>query len=174
MEDNSFPDVAKSGSEKRLVKHVLFIWLDPDMNENKEIQSSIEHLKMIIPCALSTNDYDECEQWLINYDDNKQIFVIVSNKFGRQLVPHIHLLPSIAAIYIYCTDRKIHTKWTEKYSKILSIAAKTEKIVQKVVMDAKNPRRMRHLTSQFTQLSDVQEISENNKNIEEGIQLYFF
>ena len=132
---------------KRLTKKFQLIWLDPNIGQNEQIKSAIKRLEEIVSCILSTNDYDECKQWLMNYRDKKRIFFIVSNKYGKQLVPDVHSLPSIIAIYVYCTNRKIHTKWTESYPKVRSVASDTNKLIEKLLMDLRNPRRIKNLES---------------------------
>lgn len=126
-----------SYNKKQLANECQFIWLDPNINKSEEIQSSIERLEQIMPCAMSTDNYDECKQLLNDYHENKQTFLIVSNKFGKKLVPHIHSLAFIIGIYIYCTDRKIHTMWAKSYFKVHSVSSNTGTILKKLIMDAK-------------------------------------
>jgi hypothetical protein len=166
-----------STTEEQPLKRALFVWLDPDVHKNEQIQSAMKCLEKIVPCALSTNNYDECKQWLMDYNDKKGIFFIVSNKFGKQLVPDIHSLPSIIAIYVYCTDRKIHTKWTENYSKVRNVISDTNKLARKLLMDARYPKRIKDLNSQLifgktlsnhAESSDEKELLEKNEDRQEG------
>jgi hypothetical protein len=166
-----------SMTEKQPSKRSLSIWLDPDVDQNEQIQLAMKRLQKIVPCALATNNCDECKQWLMDYDGNKRIFLIVSNKFGKQLVPDIHSLPSIIAIYVYCMDRTIHTKWTENYSKVRNVISDTNKLTQKLLMDARNPKRIKDLNSQLlfgktpsnhVESSDEKEVLEKNEDGQEG------
>jgi hypothetical protein len=164
-------------TEKQPLKKSRFIWLDPDVDQNEQIQSAMKGLEEIMSCVLSTNNCDECKQWLMDYNDNKRIFLIVSNKFGKQLVPDIHFLPSIIAIYVYCTDRKIHTKWTENYSKVRCVSSDTNKLTQKLLMDARNPKRIKDLNphilfdkthSNHAELFNGKEVLEKNEDSQRG------
>ena len=137
-----------SRRKRQSLKRCLVIWCDPDINQNQDIQTTIQQLKRVMPCVLSTNDFDECKQWLMQYHRDKRIFFIVSNKFGKQIVPDIHSLSWLIAIYVYCTDRKIHTRWTADYPKVRGVISNTNKLIQKLSMDVKNSECLQHLDQQ--------------------------
>ncbi|CAF1437940.1 unnamed protein product [Adineta steineri] len=129
-------------------KKFLFICCDPDINRREELKKAVQSLKQSIPCALSTNDFDECEQWLISYHGPKRISLIISNKFGKQIMPKIHDLPWISAIYVYCTNRKIHTKWTNDYPKVHGVMSDVNELIKTLSMDLKISKCPKNLNTQ--------------------------
>ncbi|CAF1489639.1 unnamed protein product [Rotaria sordida] len=49
---------------------------------------------------------------------NKRTFLITSGGRGKNVVPQIHDLPQLYAIYVYCQDVEGHQKWVSKFSKV--------------------------------------------------------
>ena len=156
---------------KQPLKAFRFLWLDPDVNQNEQIRSAIKHMEKFVPCALSTDNYNECKQWLKNYKGNKKLLLIVSNKFGKQIMHDVHSLPSLISIYVFCLDRKIHTKWTRNYSKVRNVSSEINKLTQKLLMDIKNPNHIKDRRSPcliHQQSSDHAELSDQNKTLEQS------
>jgi hypothetical protein len=98
-----------------------FVWLDDQVEksaENLELQSklstSIPHCSKLI---VFDNAY-KCTQYLLQYNDDQNIVMIVSGSLGQTCIPNIHHLPSISVIYVYCFDKKAHDLWTRQYKKV--------------------------------------------------------
>ena len=153
LTDTSDTSISWAKKEKQPSKSFSFIWSDQDVNENKEIQTAMKYLKRLMACALSTNNYEECKQWLMEYKGDKKIFLIVSNKFGKHIVPDVHSLPWITAIYVYATDRKMHIKWIADYSKVRGVISNTNRLVQKLSMDLKIFKRIKNLSTGYVESS---------------------
>ncbi len=60
---------------------------------------------------------EECKTY-IQWSVNEKIILIVSGRLGRELVPQIHHLKQIVAIYIYCANMKEHEQWSNIYDKV--------------------------------------------------------
>ena len=108
-------------NECELQEFFKFVWLDEQVEksvENLELQSKL--LKSIPHCSsliVFDNTYT-CEQYLLQYNDNQNIVMIVSGSLGRTCIPNIHHLPAISIIYVYCFDKKAHDLWTLQYKKV--------------------------------------------------------
>ena len=61
---------------------------------------------------------DSCISFIYNECADKRVFLISSGSLGKALVPQIHNLSQLYAIYIYCSDIKYHQEWAYKFSKV--------------------------------------------------------
>jgi hypothetical protein len=96
------------------------IWLDASINseENlaaqKQLRSSINYLRKF-------DKLDECEKYIRSVSSNDRIVLIISGHFGQQLIPEIYHLRQVSSIYIYCTDKEFHQRWSKKYPKVILV-----------------------------------------------------
>ncbi|CAF4930506.1 unnamed protein product, partial [Rotaria sp. Silwood2] len=84
---------------------------------------------------LTFDDPDKCVDNITDESTTKRVFIIVSNIFGEKVIPLIHELPYIQAIYIYCGDQKKAEAWTQPYSKISGIFTKRPALLDKIRKD---------------------------------------
>ena len=124
-------------SKRKRSGTLLLICLEKNYYKNDRIKTAIEHLKEIIPNNVSIADYHECEQWLRTYNGDQRIVLIISDTFGKQIVPHIQDLSAIDAIYVYCEGSKSSSQWTEKYSKAHGAVSDFSQLIQQISMDLK-------------------------------------
>jgi hypothetical protein len=110
-----------------------FVWLDPHVHTDVENQATYNTLQQILTHVRVFNDCTACEQWLKNYCAEERIILIVSGKFGKTIVPLIHDLGSIVAIYIYCLNRTRHEGWARKYAKVCGIVTVTKDLTQQLL-----------------------------------------
>lgn len=64
---------------------------------------------------------DHCINLIQNQYADRRVFLISSGSLGSQIVPRIHELPQVYAIYIYCANVKFHREWANKYHKIRTV-----------------------------------------------------
>ncbi|CAF1595986.1 unnamed protein product [Rotaria magnacalcarata] len=55
----------------------------------------------------------QCKQYLDGVKDTKA-FIIISGSLGQQLVPDIHSMIQLDAIYIFCSNKERHKQWAAK------------------------------------------------------------
>ncbi len=48
-------------------------------------------------------------------------FLIVEDTIGQQIVPLIHDIPQLDAIYIFCGNESPHEQWMKEYTKIKGV-----------------------------------------------------
>ncbi|CAF3230144.1 unnamed protein product [Rotaria sp. Silwood2] len=95
------------------------ICLDDDFDDNdKKFRSAIDYI-----CCF--NDFEQCEQFILNNNKNDHLFFIVSSQYATNIVSHVHDLKQIIAIYILQQDISninrediIDDKWTKRYTKV--------------------------------------------------------
>ncbi len=74
-------------------------------------------------------DINECIQFITGIE-NEKAFVIVSGSLAEDLVPNIHDLPQVDAIYIFCGNKARREKWTQEWIKIKGIHTDIKPICQ--------------------------------------------
>jgi hypothetical protein len=161
-------------NKRKRLDILLLICLEQDFHNNDQIKSAIKRLEETEPNTLSFNDCNKCEQWLMKYNDDKKIVLIISNTFGKQIVPHIHRLSSIKVIYVYCVDRKNNNQWTEKYSKVHDNMYDFNKLIQQVSKDLGYAKVTENQRFHYSPIKSIhkQKSLEKNKEIQEGMYSY--
>ena len=108
----------KDKRDKNLEPFTL-ICLDEHFDENDK------QLRSIIDFVFCFNDFDKCEEFIKDLNQNSFIFFIVSSKHFTDIISHIHELSQIIAIYVF-QDNKLNNNrkenidkhWTKRYSKV--------------------------------------------------------
>jgi hypothetical protein len=111
------------------------VWLDRYIDEDENNQELKRRLREHTTSLITFNDFRSCEQWLKNRSTDEKILLIVTGDLGTKLIPTIHQLPSIIAIYVFCWKPEIHTMWTPDYPKIRGVISKEEILLQKISND---------------------------------------
>ncbi len=96
------------------------VWLDASVDNTQEnlnaqqmFRTPTNHLKTY------TND-KECENYIRSVPNNHRIILIVGGRLGQLIVPRIHQLIQISAIFVYCMDKR-NQQWTKTYKKVRPI-----------------------------------------------------
>ncbi|CAF0761430.1 unnamed protein product [Didymodactylos carnosus] len=93
------------------------LWLDQNVNESKDNRETQTQLRRSINCLWTFESGNECEEHIGQSKDEK-IVLIVSGRLGREIVPRVHDLPQLSAIYVYCMDKRTNEIWAKAYKKI--------------------------------------------------------
>ena len=100
--------------------HILF-WLDPNITqEDDESRRTATQLQSIINTIHLFNDADECATFL-NTLKREKVFMVVSGRLGQQIVPRIHNMHQLIAIFVFCGNKTEHEKWTERWLKVRGV-----------------------------------------------------
>jgi len=92
-----------------------FVTLDGLQLETREVYDKISGTFQWEMCE---SQDDRCMKFVREQCANKRVFLISSGSLGRRVVPTIHELPQIYAIYIYCADVPSNLEWSNKYTKV--------------------------------------------------------
>ena len=96
-------------------KNFKFVTLDSLQIETRDVYDQISGTFKWEMCE---SQEDRCIDVIQTICAGQRVFLISSGGLGAKLVPKIHDLPQVYAIYIYCADVEYHSKWTKKFSKI--------------------------------------------------------
>ena len=94
------------------------VWLDNAI-QNKDVVCSQHRnsLQKYVNLIRIFIDSKECQEYIKTVHEER-IFFIVSGSLGEHVVPHIHDLPQVAYIYVFCADTVKHREWCKQYVKI--------------------------------------------------------
>ena len=119
--DNSV--TSKEKRTARLFKNVTresdcytLIWFDENVNSNEENIQTQEKMRQIIPELLIFRNIVAWIRSSINLTARK-VILLVSEAYGRQIVPVIHGFAQVKAIYVYSSTEATAT-WTGNYKKV--------------------------------------------------------
>ncbi|CAF0851414.1 unnamed protein product [Adineta steineri] len=126
-----------SGSEsnirqprKRIVHNYLLIWVDTSIDQaDKDCQNTLAHLKNVVNDVSLCTEPDQCIQ-VLKKIDKERAFVITSGSLGQRLVPEIHDIPHLDAIYIFCGNKSRHEGWAQNWTKIKGVHTNIKDICQ--------------------------------------------
>jgi hypothetical protein len=110
---NSFSDqeTLLSTFKNNNVNIFSLVWLDNRIDTDKYIHAQ-ENLGFFIDHFQIFNESDPCEKYIRSTSIDVRIILIANADLGEQLIPGIHQLRQISAIYIFCINEESHENWT--------------------------------------------------------------
>ncbi|CAF1327437.1 unnamed protein product [Adineta ricciae] len=97
------------------------IWLDANNEQPDTFFDRPSILTSIISDLHTFDNPSDCLDYITSIHSNIRIFLLVSGQLGKSIMSMMHDHSKICYVYIYCTNRKQHEKWTKDYSKIRGI-----------------------------------------------------
>jgi tetratricopeptide (TPR) repeat protein len=104
-----------------MVQNVLLIWLDQNIDHNSaDCRNTVAQLGRTISTINTFTDRDQCINFLTDIS-SENVCMIISDAFCQSLVPLIHDVPHLQAIFIFCRNKTQFEQWTKDWSKIKGI-----------------------------------------------------
>jgi hypothetical protein len=94
------------------------LWLDSQVNTLAENRQTQLELRQIINHLKIFDDKQQCYQYIRSLSSQDRLILIISDKYGRQLIPQIHQLRQVSSIYVYGRDKKVDEQWTKDFTKV--------------------------------------------------------
>jgi hypothetical protein len=101
------------------IETIWQIWLsniiDPseiNAGTKEQIRSTINRIEMYRDC-------NECEQFIRSLPSNDRAVFLVDDHFAEQIIPQIHDLQQIFAIYVCTSDRQRNESRFKQFSKVI-------------------------------------------------------
>ncbi|CAF0755561.1 unnamed protein product [Adineta steineri] len=117
---------------QRTAQNYFLVWVDASIDEgNKEYQDALTQLKNVVNDVNLCTQPDQCIQ-LLNQVDNERAFVVISGYLGQHLVPQIHDISQLDAIYIFCGNKSRYEEWTQNWTKIKGVHTNIKEICQRL------------------------------------------
>jgi tetratricopeptide (TPR) repeat protein len=131
---NSIQNATASGITqsvaKRMIQNYLLIYVNESIDQhNKDWQKTLAELRNVVNEVVICKEPTHCIQYLNQINDEKA-FVISSGTVGQYLVPQIHGMHIVDAIYIFCSDKTMDEEWTKQWSKIQGVFISTQAICE--------------------------------------------
>ncbi|CAF1099611.1 unnamed protein product [Adineta steineri] len=106
---------------QNMAQNYLLVWADASIDEtNKDCQNTLTQLRAVVNDITMCTQPNECIEFFDKLKDETS-FLITSGSLGQHLVPEIHGMPKLDAIYIFCDNISYHQQWTENWKKIKGI-----------------------------------------------------
>ncbi|CAF0764160.1 unnamed protein product [Adineta steineri] len=136
----SFKSTASSNirqPRQRMVQNYLLIWIDASIDEaDEDCQNTLAQLKNVVNDVNLCTESDQCIE-VLKKIDQEQAFVITSGSLGQDLVPKIHGMSQLDAIYIFCGNKSRHEGWTQSWTKIKGVHTDIKDICQALQLAVK-------------------------------------
>ena len=111
-----------------LVQNYLLVWVDTNVRTlNADSQNVLKPLRSVFNDVDVFIEPEECVHFLEGIPLEK-VFLIVSKSLGRDLIPRIHAMTQIYAIYIFCGGKSRHEEWVKEWPKVKGVYTKIEPI----------------------------------------------
>ena len=135
------------------IENFVVIWLDSTISElNGDIQYTITQLRNIANFVETFSDLEKCMDFMKTIEDER-IFLIVSGKLGRLLLPLTANMTQIDSIYIFCNHISQQKLWADQYRKIKGVCTKIEEICDRLKQD------IRQSETDLTEISIMSNVS---------------
>ncbi|CAF1567989.1 unnamed protein product, partial [Adineta steineri] len=123
--------------KQRIVQNFVLIWADADIDESKKhCQDILARLRRIVNDVKICTESKQCMQRLKSIS-NEKAFIIVSGALGENLVPDIHSLAQVEAIYIFGRNIDSHEHWARNWSKIKGMYTEIKPVCEALQLAAK-------------------------------------
>ena len=122
-DENSTPNRTSSmgqceeGKEQTNLERYTLLWCDAKVNATDDNGQMQLELRQLINFFKTFESADLCKLYIERKPD-EEVILIVSGSIGKQLIPNIHNLSQVIAIYVFCLDLREHQVWAEKYGKV--------------------------------------------------------
>jgi hypothetical protein len=97
------------------------LWLDSSVNQSSENLDCQRKLRTSINYLKTFEDSNQCEQYIRTRSQHDRLILIVSGQLGQQILPYVHTLRQVIAIYVYCMDKQTNEQWTKNFTKVKHI-----------------------------------------------------
>ena len=99
-------------------KPPICVWLDSSADSHSHSLKALEnYLKSKLENFEATNNINDFENFIESHEDEK-ILLLVSGSYGRRIVPKMHSLQQLCAIYVYCSNKDRNLEWAKEYPKV--------------------------------------------------------
>ncbi|CAF3384723.1 unnamed protein product, partial [Rotaria sp. Silwood2] len=99
------------------VETFSLLWLDAEVNTKEENKHAQKRLRSIINHLIIFHDQNECQQYIVSSSEQDRLVLIISGRLSKELIPHIHHLRQISAVYIYCWNKQAYKHWAKQFNK---------------------------------------------------------
>ncbi|CAF0872582.1 unnamed protein product [Didymodactylos carnosus] len=112
---------ATTKKENQRIPNLVIIWLDPTCNDHNEFKRYYFNNPLVEPESwLYFDNHEHCADY-IKGSPRKKIFLIVTGRFGEEMIPELHNLIQLHSVYIYCKNITKNKQWSLNFDKITDV-----------------------------------------------------
>ncbi|CAF1353000.1 unnamed protein product [Adineta steineri] len=112
------------------MQNVLVIWLDSNMDDdNADCSNTIKQLESVVNNINTFTDGDQCFEFIQTIINNK-VCMVVSESFGKHIVPRVHDMSQIDSIFIIYNSQDWDKQWAKEWPKIKGVFTETTSICE--------------------------------------------
>ena len=114
---NQINETDGDGEEDKNLEDFSVLWCDSNVNATQENRQTQIGLRKPINFLRTFETSKECKSYIQRHAEEK-IVLVVSGTLGQQLVPEVHHLAQVNAVYVYCRKKEEHSEWSRAYDKV--------------------------------------------------------
>ncbi|CAF5227673.1 unnamed protein product [Rotaria magnacalcarata] len=99
--------------------NVNMVWLLDIPSNSQNILDALEQIPSLINHIKTFENIIGCEQFIRSLSDDDYIVFIADVPLGQQIIPRIHQLRQVLAIYIYSTEIQSNESWCRQFRKVI-------------------------------------------------------
>ncbi|CAF1466948.1 unnamed protein product, partial [Rotaria sp. Silwood1] len=116
----------------RMAENYLVIWVDGNIDmANPDCQNTMEQLRAVVNQVKPCETAEQCIKQLTENQEEIS-FVISSGALGQHLVPDIHDMAKLNAIFIFGGNKQQHEVWAQNWPKIKGVHTSIKHICDKL------------------------------------------
>ncbi|CAF0753765.1 unnamed protein product [Didymodactylos carnosus] len=121
----------------RNVEPYQLLWLDGDMTETPKKLAVQRKLRGIINQLKTFDKVKDCEKQLLSLssDVDEKVILIINDQFSRELLPAVHDMKQLCAVYIYCATVEHIDKWRCQFAKAKGVFYTLEEMINQIEKD---------------------------------------
>ena len=113
-----------------MMQNNLLVWLDGTIDEqNDNCQKTIGQFRHVVNTIKPFTDSGRCIHFLESMKD-ENAFMVVSGALGEQIVPRIHSMSQIDAIFVFCSNQSYHEKWAKNWWKVRGVFTQIQPVCE--------------------------------------------
>lgn len=127
-------------SENDNFETFCLFWLDASVNKFLDKSKSTPRLRANIDYLKKFSDPEECEKRIRSISESERIVLIVSGSFNRQIVPRIHSLPELSAIYVFCMNLDGNRQWVDSFNRVELVTTDIDNLIEAIIFNQQVPQ----------------------------------
>ncbi|CAF1042626.1 unnamed protein product, partial [Rotaria magnacalcarata] len=123
-------------SDTNLETYVL-VWCDATaVNNTVQNTDLLSRLRSTVNYVKTFDSASSCQQYVLQVESTKRIILISSITIAASLLPQIHALPQMYAVYVYgLKETNVNDQSFAAYSKIRAILSTIDEVISRVAAD---------------------------------------
>ncbi|CAF0903142.1 unnamed protein product [Adineta ricciae] len=118
-------DIDDTSWLKAVDNSFVYVWCDESIGTQKFVSDANNTLRNIASIANpkrqlvhTFNELDACKDFIMHVNN---VCLIISGKFGEELIPKIHNAEQLHSVYVFCMNKPKHDAWAVHYRKVRDV-----------------------------------------------------